>query len=532
MYSDEFDAPTTATTSGILFNDDAGMALYTSLPVGISMSQPVAGNLDDAMQNFSRMRLTINDVVLPVIFSLGIIGNVLNAILLIRSRECISSSASSKKKRNRSDGGTGHEAYCPTTFERSAAIGLIALTSSDLAFCLFGFGRVLFTSTPADWRLWTIIGVYFSAYRGALLNLCLFTSTWMIVLVSFERYLAVCHPFRACAVVRVHRTVAAHLVVVAVSVAVNVPLFLRHTVATSCSPPRRMSINTLPSFATTAAGALSEVPYSIPLNVTQSSIDAAILYSDDVIVGNTDSRPAASCDEFYFIVSKMQPAVINLHLMVWFALGTFVPLLLIVYSNVRLILEVCSIRQHALSTDRPTTPHAIGRSRTVKRDSSLASARSNSTVTGPGNNDRAVTLRLTMTLIAIVVCFVVLVCPSMFVQFARFTIGGMVGVPGSAVGGGNSSDVRPPPTPVSSQIPFQTAIIVTDLMQAIKFSSNFLLYCVVSRSFRRTFGKLVQIQRCRQRCSYGSNKNALIQMRAECEGDRIGMSLIKQQQQQ
>ena len=157
MFSDEMDSMTTA--SGIFFDPDDDPMLYTLFPAGVSTSQPSSSafGTDDAMQTFNRMRRIVNDVILPVIFSLGIIGNVLNAILLFRSRECISSSSSSKKKsgkRKRSDGGTmGHDgSRGPTTFERSAAIGLIALTSSDLAFCLVGFGRVLFTSTPADWR--------------------------------------------------------------------------------------------------------------------------------------------------------------------------------------------------------------------------------------------------------------------------------------------------------------------------------------------------------------------------------------------
>jgi hypothetical protein len=133
-----------------------------------------------------------------------------------------------------------------------------------------------------------------------------------------------------------------------------------------------------------------------------------------------------------------------------------------------------------------------------------------------GDADRSVTIRLTMTLIAIVVCFVLLVCPSMLVQFVRFAIDGA-----GANGGGAQSTT-------THEVPFQTALLITDLMQAVKFSSNFLLYCIVSRSFRRTFGQLVRIQRCRQRCN---REASMLAASAAGADHRVDMSLMMQQRQ-
>ena len=210
--------------------------------IPVSLFTPPGGETNP---NWHRMRKTVNDIVLPVIFGLGVIGNVLNAILMTRRRDCGPSSSTKSSNRRRSDGVAGGcmvpDARSPTVFERSAAVGLIALTSSDLAFCLVGFARILFVGVPADWRAWNIVGIYYSAKRGALLNLFLFTSTWIIALISVERCLAVCHPFRASVLIRVRRTIAAHAVVAAVAVLVNVPLFLRNTVSSICSPPQMPS---------------------------------------------------------------------------------------------------------------------------------------------------------------------------------------------------------------------------------------------------------------------------------------------------
>ena len=39
--------------------------------------------------------------------------------------------------------------------------------------------------------------VYYSTYRSPVINTVLFCSTWLLCIVSVERYLAVCHPIRA-----------------------------------------------------------------------------------------------------------------------------------------------------------------------------------------------------------------------------------------------------------------------------------------------------------------------------------------------
>jgi len=361
--------------------------------------------------SYTRMRFVI-DILLPIIFGAGVAGNALNAVLLTRRRSSAHSDG----------GGGGGGGGRPTAFERSATAGLVALSASDFAFCLVGFAEVLFPRRGHS-RL------YYDTYHVALMNLFLFSSTWLIALVSVERCLAVCYPFRAAALIRVHRTVTAHVVVFVVSALLNVPLFLRSAIdcVVLCSN-------------------ISSTVYSVtPQQITTAPVDQ-------------DDENDSPCAVIYYArpstLSVSRPGLLYVHKVFWFAVGTFLPLLLIVYSNVRLIREIYSMRMKSSaaggsSMSRSASKPSLGMDR-----------------------DKSSTRTLTLTLIAIGVCFLLLVCPSMAIQFWKFA---------SGEDKGRAKE---------------SAIVITNLTQAIKFSSNFLLYCVVSRSFRRTFSKLFSARCC------------------------------------
>jgi len=389
--------------------------------------------------SYLRLRSVVNTL-LPIIFGAGVAGNALNAVLLTRRR------ASSHN-----GGGGGGTSGRPTAFERSATAGLVALSASDLAFCLVGFAEVLFVGSPprTSWR--SLARLYYDTYYVALMNLFLFSSTWLIALVSVERCLAVCYPFRAGALIRVRRTVAAHVVVFAVSGLLNVPLFLRSTIH---------------SFVICRGGrsAVSSILNSTVATVTMPATTTAVAIEDD-----------PSCAVLYYArpstLSVSRPGLMYVHKVVWFALGTFLPLLLIVYSNLRLIREICSLRTKS--------------SAAIVSAGASSQLRSTSKASLNLDKDKSSTITLTLTLIAIGVCFLLLVCPSMAIQFWRF-----------ASYSGYGGDKGPPPKWTTQGRSEAIAIVVTNLTQAIKFSSNFLLYCVVSRSFRRTFRKLFRARRC------------------------------------
>ena len=254
----------------------------------------------------SYLRLvTVVNTLLPIIFGAGIAGNALNAVLLTRRRASSQHVAASSSGR-------------PTPFERSATAGLVALSASDLAFCLVGFAEVLFAGKPqpSSWR--AVARLYYDTYYVALMNLFLFSSTWLIALVSVERCLAVCYPFRAGALIRVRRTVAAHIVVFAVSALLNVPLFLRST-----------------------------IDRTVLCRADSGSINST-LAGVTAITATTADEDVASCAVIYLrrpsTLTVSRPGLLYVHKVVWFALGTFLPLLLIICSNVRLIREIFRLR--------------------------------------------------------------------------------------------------------------------------------------------------------------------------------------------
>lgn len=74
------------------------------------------------------------------------------------------------------------------------------------------------------------------------------------------------------------------------------------------------------------------------------------------------------------------------------------------------------------------------------------------------------TSRITVILIAIIVLHVVLVCPSLSVSFLVETIA-------------NKHDM-------AQYFRYLTAMVITNVMQTLNFAINFILYCIISKTFR------------------------------------------------
>ena len=135
----------------------------------------------------------------------------------------------------------------------------------------------------------------------------------------------------------------------------------------------------------------------------------------------------------------------------YFALGIVVPLLVLVFSNARLIVALrrskklrvgASGRHHPGSVEHGDHDH---------------------------DGDRSAR-RITLTLVVIVVFFVVLFVPAELLNFFAE----------HAVGDAYRTDV------------FNAAQAVGNLLQAANFAVNFVLYCVVNTHFRRTVYGLVR----------------------------------------
>ena len=135
------------------------------------------------------IKFYIKSVISPIVCFLGIIGNLLNILVLTR-----------RKMQTSLEG----------TMEKAAYLGLIALTFSDLLYCLCAFPDAFIGPLQTVYPVKTF-GLYVSIYGPCLQNLCSKISTWLTVIMAGGRYAAICHPLHARRFVHLKGTGKTHL---------------------------------------------------------------------------------------------------------------------------------------------------------------------------------------------------------------------------------------------------------------------------------------------------------------------------------
>jgi hypothetical protein len=123
--------------------------------------------------------------------------------------------------------------------EISAHIGLIALAVSDLLFCLL----VLLVTTLPFQDLYEPgqLLIYFQLVSGGLITVFIITSTWLIVVMAAERYVAVCHPLRARNLISLCRTRTYVIVLFVLCPLCTIPVFFESYIDTvDCGDGRVM----------------------------------------------------------------------------------------------------------------------------------------------------------------------------------------------------------------------------------------------------------------------------------------------------
>ncbi|XP_025115633.1 uncharacterized protein LOC112576956 [Pomacea canaliculata] len=155
------------------------------------------------------------DLGIPLVAALGLIGNFMALVVL------------TKEKLHRS----------LSKMEISAHIGLIALAVSDLLFCLL---VLLVTTLPlkkyyeaGEWLL------YYNVVSGGLITVFIICSTWLIVVMAAERYVAVCHPLKARNLITLRRTRAYVITLFVVCPLCTIPVFLETSIETTECPDGR-----------------------------------------------------------------------------------------------------------------------------------------------------------------------------------------------------------------------------------------------------------------------------------------------------
>lgn len=154
----------------------------------------------------------INKIILPIVFSLGIFGNILNLVILSRRRI----------------------QHRMSEVEKASMTGLISLAISDMLFCFFGLvSHFLDPFSEASFNTFghlSTISFYYSTYEAALLNTFLFTSTWIITIMSVERWAAARFPFVARRIASMRKTVYINIFIYIFSIVFNIPEYLESEV--------------------------------------------------------------------------------------------------------------------------------------------------------------------------------------------------------------------------------------------------------------------------------------------------------------
>ncbi|CAI9714806.1 pyrokinin-1 receptor [Octopus vulgaris] len=383
----------------------------------------------------SSISKAIMDFAVPTVCVIGLLGNLLN--MLVLSRE--------KMQRNLSK------------MEKSAHYGMIALAFSDFMFCLLA---LLFTLVPRYkcYKSRSIL-LYVHFLLSPSITIFIIASTMMIVYMAAERYLAVCHPFKARRIISLRRTRIIITMVFVCCALATTPLFME----------RRIEVEDYEG------------------------------------------------QEFYKVNKHFDEGVIVIRRLCWSVLFDLVPCGLLIYFNTCLIYSIKKAKKLRMNM----APLNDERRGTINRNSSYSSHRHKpkshsgctSTVGGIGNasttelslrpennsifrddklirgaeievhlrtegrsmRSQSVTHRrrhtdtalnsVTATLVSIVVMFLVLVSPSEILKFSFHL---------ASVDSVLSDVIRD----------------ITNFMQALNFSANFILYCVMNKYFRETLAAM------------------------------------------
>ena len=277
--------------------------------------------------------------------------------------------------------------------ESSANYGLVALAVSDLCYCTVVLPHVFLPGISGyvneNKSMW-ILG--YKVYGIGFINLFQMTSTWIIVIIAVNRWVVVMYPLKAKRLIDKRITLYSILVTSLISFVFTLPYFFQLRIK------RSSSMNNDGEF--------------------EYVIDSP--WSDKVALG-------------FGIYLRW----------IWPILASFVPLLMLVWCNIRLVMEIRNAIKH------DGKDFSIGRR------------------LHPQNK---VVSKVTITLMSIVVMYFLLVTPAEIIRYVN---------PYAWWGKG-------------------IGIVVAqslNLLQTVNFAFNFLLYCAVNVAFRQTFREMIRPRR-------------------------------------
>ena len=325
--------------------------------------------LPESEDTFTLQRI-LRNVVTPIICAIGIVGNIMNLVVLTHIRL------------RKADGAKDNGSH----------LGLIMMAVSDVLFCLAVFPRgfvpesaSLFTSFDAK--------LLYQVYGTGLVTTFILTSTWLTVAMAMLRYIGICHPFMA-------KKIDCHLV------------------------------SKILYFSVFLLGVLFNIPTFFQYKITNFTMDGQQFYLVDI--GLMAQRKTF---EKAFTISKA-------------VLGIFIPTALLVFFNCSLI-------------------KALKESHHMRRQCHVQETTSRTSI------------RITLTLIVIIIAFFLLVIPCEVMDFFSDFI---------------RMDARR-----TEHFLFWRSI--GNICQIVNFSFNFILYFAINCHFRSVLRDLVV---CSGKLSNGS----------------------------
>ncbi|XP_052816678.1 uncharacterized protein LOC128243149 [Mya arenaria] len=379
----------------------------------------------------------------------GMIGNVLNFMVL--TREKISHSL--------------------TKMEKSAHIGLIGLALSDFMFCLlaFAYTQVEFQDKYKDLGLLA----YFDWLSGPFITWFIVTSTWLTVAMAGERYLAVCHPFKARKLISLKKTRVIIILIYAVCLAMTIPLGFEKIIKETFDCDLRRTVFVIekrPVFTDAVIG-IRRLVWAIVFDFIPC---IALLYFNTCLIYKIHHAKR--------LRSAMAPAQ-NQEVLL-----TKYPRELFSYNSnsggssqsnchsLKLRQDSSNSQHHHVNRNHhqqthlhPHHRHNHNHRNSYNNQSWRSSPQGSlARIATPVKKQMRARRRqtdnalnsVTATLVAVVVLFLILVSPSEILKFIY------------TISGGTNTHT------------YKIIRSITNLMQAINFSVNFVLYCAVNKSFR------------------------------------------------
>ena len=169
----------------------------------VTSNDSVLDEINRALDNIP-VKLGWLKFVLPIISFLGVIGNLLNLLVLTRRRMLSSMDR----------------------LEKSATYGLVALALSDMLFCVTVFPHGLMNEERYMVDRAHQYILYYKLHGLGLVNLFLMISTWLIVTMSISRYIVVVYPLHARSTLSTFHTAVTIVLVYAISTVMTLPFFL------------------------------------------------------------------------------------------------------------------------------------------------------------------------------------------------------------------------------------------------------------------------------------------------------------------